>query len=55
MENKSWNDWIFQIHWNKLQWVNPRIHFEVKNKFCVSKTLFLKDINKSAHWVGYPK
>ena len=22
-ENQSWNKYKFQIHWNKLQWVNP--------------------------------
>ena len=21
--NQEWNDWKFQIHWNKLSWVNP--------------------------------
>ena len=19
-----WNDWKFQLHWNKLEWVNPK-------------------------------
>ena len=23
-DNQEWNDWKFQIHWNKLEWVNPR-------------------------------
>ena len=22
--NQYWNDWKFQIYWNKLEWVNPR-------------------------------
>ena len=22
--NRNWNYWIFQLHWNKLEWVNPR-------------------------------
>ena len=22
--NQNWNYWKFQIHWNKLEWVNPR-------------------------------
>ena len=22
--NQNWNEWKFQIHWNKLEWVNPR-------------------------------
>ena len=25
-----------QIHWNKLEWVNPRSRDERKNAFCVS-------------------
>ena len=24
MSNQTWNVWKFQIHWNKLEWVNPR-------------------------------
>ena len=24
MDNKNWNGWKFQIHWNKLDWSNPR-------------------------------
>ena len=24
MENQNWNDWKFQIYWNKLEWVNTR-------------------------------
>ena len=34
--NQDWNDWKFQIHWNKLWWVYPRSHDELKNRFCVS-------------------
>ena len=22
--NKWWNDWKFQLHWHKLEWVNPK-------------------------------
>ena len=36
MENQSWNDCKFQIHWSKLEWVNPRGRIEVKNPFSVS-------------------
>ena len=21
--NNCWDDWKFQLHWNKLEWVNP--------------------------------
>ena len=22
--NRLWNDWKFQLHWNKLEWVDPK-------------------------------
>ena len=28
MENQNWNDWNFQIHWNKLEWANLRSRIE---------------------------
>ena len=28
--NQYWNKWRFQIHWNKLEWVNPRSRDEQK-------------------------
>ena len=34
--NKYFNYWKFQIHWNKLEWLNPRSRDEQKNPFCVS-------------------
>ena len=56
MENQSSNDWKFQIHWNKLEWVNPRIRIEGNNPFCVSSKKFcLKYKDKTAHWVGNSK
>ena len=54
--NQEWNDWKFQIHWNKLEWVNSRDCDESKNLLCVSsKRLCVKDNNKPAHWVGHSK
>ena len=54
--NKYWNNWIFQIHWNKLGWVNPINCNEQKSQFCVSyKESYMKDNNKTAHWVGHAK
>ena len=39
--NQSWNDWKFQIHWNKLEWQNPKICHEQKNPFvCLLKKTF---------------
>ena len=56
MANQSCNYWIFQIHWNKLELVNPRNNSEVKNCFCISsKRFYLKDNNKTSHWVGHSK
>ena len=40
--NQEWNDWKFQIHWNKLEWVNTRSRDERKNPFCVSQKYFEK-------------
>ena len=42
MENQSWNACRFQIHWNELEWVNPRNYSRGNNLFCVSykKVLF---------------
>ena len=34
--NQYCNYCKFQIHWNKLEWVNPNICDEKKNPFCVS-------------------
>ena len=40
--NKEWCDWKFQIHWNKLEWVNPRSRDEQRNPFCVSTKNILR-------------
>ena len=41
--NQEWNDWKFQIHWNKLEWVNPRDCDERKiYSVCLQETLFLR-------------
>ena len=51
--NQDWNNWKFQIHWNKLEWVNTRSYDERKNIFCVSsKFICLKYNIKPAYWVG---
>ena len=56
MKNENRNDWRFQIHWNKLKCINPRSRIEVNNIFCVFyKKLYLKDNNKTAHWIGNSK
>ena len=56
MANQNWNDWKFQIHWNKLEWINPRSRIEQKKPFCVSsEKICLKYNNKTAHWYGHSK
>ena len=47
--NKYWNDWKFQIHWNKLEWVNPRSRDEQKNQFCVSSKKIVLKITLELH------
>ena len=54
--NQNWNNWKFQIHWNKLEWVNPIIFDEQNNPYCVTyKKFYMKDNNKTAHWFGHTK
>ena len=53
MENQSWHDWIFQIHWINIEWVITINCSEGKDYFCTSSNIFyLKDNNKTSHWVG---
>ena len=34
--NQNWNDWKLQIHWNKLEWLNPiYLNERKKSIFCV--------------------
>ena len=41
--NQEWNDWKFQIHWNILEWVNPRSRDEKKIHFvCLRKNKFYR-------------
>ena len=56
MANKSWIDWRFQIHWSKIEWVNPRSCNGGKNPFFVSSKKFCVNYNiKNGHWVGHLK
>ena len=34
--NQYFNFWKYQIHWNKLEWVNPRSRYKQKNPFFAS-------------------
>ena len=37
IENQNLNDWKYQIHWNKLEWLNPRTCIEQKKIVCLLK------------------
>ena len=39
--NRYWNDWKFQLHWNKLEWVNPIIKIVRKNLFNFFKNIYI--------------
>ena len=34
--NRNWNNWRFQLYWNKLDWVNPRNKIRIKIKITYS-------------------
>ena len=38
--NRRWNDQKFQLYWNKLEWVNPRIKNKRKQPYSVSSNIF---------------
>ena len=38
--NKLWNDWKFQLHWHKLEWVNTRREIKRKNPIPFLETIF---------------
>ena len=39
MANQNCNDWKFQIHWNKIAWVNPRIRISKIHFVCLLKNI----------------
>ena len=47
--NQEWCDWKFQIHWNKLGWMDPRIRDERKNQFFVSSKKKISKIKINLH------
>ena len=38
--NIWWNDWKFQLHWNKLEWVNPKSLNKRDKSYSVSSICF---------------
>ena len=42
-DNKWWNDWKFQLHWNKREWVDPKYLIKRDKPYSVcSKKVLLK-------------
>ena len=52
--NKQWNDWIFQLRWKKLEWVDPKYNPKrVKPLSVSSKTFYIDKSDRTAHFVGH--
>ena len=53
-DNRNWNDWIFQLHWNKLEWVNPGSKIKIEQPYSTSsKKYYIDQDLRTAHWVGH--
>ena len=54
--NRWWNDWKFQLHWNMLEWVDPKSTPNRVKLFSVSsKKFFINNNDRTAHFVGNSK
>ena len=51
--NRNWNDWIFQLHWNKLDWVNPISKNSIKNPIQLLQKINIFKNHITAHWVSH--
>ena len=50
------NDWKFQLHWNMLEWVNPKSITKRVQTFSVSSNKFyIINNDRTAHFVGRSK
>ena len=54
--NRWWNDWKFQLHWNKLEWVDPiSTPKRVKPYSVSSKKIYISKNDRTDHFVGHSK
>ena len=54
--NRWWNDWKFQLHWNMLEWVDPKSTPKRVKPFSVSsKKFYMNNNDRTAHFVGHYK
>ena len=52
--NRHWNDCEFQLHWDKLEWVNPRSKIKTKNPIqLLQNNIFIDQDDRTYHWVGH--
>ena len=56
-ESNRWsNDWKLQLHWNKLEWVDPKYTPKrLKLVSVSSKVLYISKNDRTAHFVGHSK
>ena len=51
--NKWWNDWKFQLHWNKLECVDPKSNPKRVKPFSVSsKKFYIAKSGRTAHFLA---
>ena len=54
--NRWWNDWSLQLHWNMLEWVDPKSTPKIVKPFSVSSNkIYINNNDKTAHFVGRSK
>ena len=51
-----WNDWKFQLHWNMIEWVDPKTTPKRVKAYSVSsKKFYIINNDRTAHFVGHSK
>ena len=51
-----WNDWKLQLHWNKIEWADPKSNPKKVKPFSVSsKKFYISKNDITAHFVGYSR
>ena len=54
--NRWWNDWKFQLHCNKLEWVHPKSTPKISMAYSVSsKKFYINNNDRTANFVGHSK
>ena len=54
--NRWWNDQKFQLHWNMLEWVDPKSTPKRVKSFSVSsKKFYINNNDRTSHFVGHSK